>query len=282
MYHEIYPHKLDITYLVNQTSTSDDLVIQANDKNEVRVIEEGEDMRLPTVGEIKDEGLEINSERFLFALDDKKVFWIQGDIKEKTGITYKSSRDLRYIKPQHLSYAASVASSLIGWYKNNKFCSRCGSPTRHSDTERALVCTDENCKFTKYPTISPSVIVLIRNGNKALLTKYALAHSSYNRYALVAGYVETSETPEETVMREVKEEVGLKVKNIHYYKSQPWPLSGALLLGFYCDLDGSDEVTLDTNELSVGDWVSREDMPDRSDDVSLTSELMEQFRTGKL
>lgn len=282
MYHEIYPHKLDITYLVDSAQTDEDLAILVNGKNEVRVIQDGDDMRLPTVGEIKNEGKEIKETRFLFTLDDKKVFWIKNDEKTDEGITYKSSRDLRYIRPQHLSYAASVASSLIGWYKNNKFCSRCGSPTRHSDTERALVCTDENCKFIKYPTISPSVIVLIRDGNRALLTKYALAHSSYNRYALVAGYVETSETPEETVMREVKEEVGLKVKNIHYYKSQPWPLSNALLLGFYCDLDGSDEVTLDVNELSVADWVNREDMPDRSDDVSLTSELMEQFRTGKL
>ena len=97
-----------------------------------------------------------------------------------------------------------------------------------------------------------------------------------------AGYVETGESPEETVQREVFEEVGLKVKNIKYYKSQPWPLSGALLLGYVCDLDGSDKIRLDENELEIAEWLEREELPDRSNDVSLTSELIEMFRTGKL
>lgn len=285
MYHDIYPHNLDITYMPLATPTPDDYAIVINEAGAVLVRVLGDDIELIRISDLNEAFLSYES-RFLFSLDSRKAFYItlSSDSPFTDSQTYKfiSSRDLRYTKPQHLSYAASVSSCLIRWYKNTAFCSRCGAPMRHSETERAMACSSLSCKNVVYPTISPSVIVLIRDGNRALLTKYAATHSSYNRYALVAGYVETGETPEMTVMREVMEEVGLRVKNINYYKSQPWPLSGALLLGFYCDLDGSPEVSIDTSELSVADWVNREDMPDRSTDVSLTSELMEMFRTGQL
>ena len=128
--------------------------------------------------------------------------------------------------------------------------------------------------------ICPSVIVAVRNRDRLLLTRYQASHSPYRNYALVAGYVETGETAEDTVRREVMEEVGLKVKNITYYKSQPWPFSGAFLMGFFCDVDGEDTIFLEEEELSEAVWMKREDLPDRSGDVSLTSEMMEQFRLG--
>ena len=122
------------------------------------------------------------------------------------------------------------------------------------------------------------MIVGVRNGEKLLLSKYA--GRNHTRYALIAGFAEIGETLEETVKREVMEEVGLKVKNIRYYKSQPWALSGSLLSGFYCDLDGNDQITLDETELAMAEWFERKDIPYEDYDVSLTREMMLQFKKG--
>ena len=95
------------------------------------------------------------------------------------------------------------------------------------------------------------------------------AGREYKKYALLAGFTEIGETVEETVAREVMEEVGLKVKNITYYKSQPWSFSDTLLMGFFCELDGEEDVTLDEEELALAQWFEREEIPAEPDDVSL-------------
>lgn len=135
-----------------------------------------------------------------------------------------------------------------------------------------------SCGQTEYPKICPAVIVAVTKGDQLLLTKYA--GRSFRRYALIAGFTEIGETVEETVQREVMEEVGLKVKNIRYYKSQPWSFSGTLLMGFFADLDGDDHIHLDENELSVAEWHSREEVPE-DDGISLTREMMQVFRDGR-
>ena len=99
-------------------------------------------------------------------------------------------------------------------------------------------------------------------------------------YALIAGFTEIGETLEETVQREVMEEVGLKVKNIRYYKSQPWSFSSTLLCGFFCEVDGDTDITLDTEELAVGEWFDRDNIPVEDDGVSLTREMIGVFKTG--
>lgn len=147
--------------------------------------------------------------------------------------------------------------------------------------ERAMRCN--NCGKVYYPQICPSVIVGITDGDKLLMTKYAASHSKFRRYALVAGYAEVGESLEDTVRREVMEEVGLKVKNIRYYSSQPWSFTDTLLVGFFCDVDGTTEITLDRNELSVAEWLERWDIPDESADssISLTGTMMKAFKEGR-
>ena len=112
------------------------------------------------------------------------------------------------------------------------------------------------------------------------MSKYA--GREYRAYALLAGFCEVGETIEETVQREVMEEVGLKVKNITYYKSQPWSFSDTLLLGFFCELDGPDEIHLDEQELSLAEWVRREEIEAEPDDLSLTNEMMLAFKNGDI
>ena len=111
------------------------------------------------------------------------------------------------------------------------------------------------------------------------MTKYR--GRAFKRYALVAGFNEIGEPIEDTVRREVFEETGLRVRNLRFYKSQPWVLTDSLLMGFYCDLDGSDAVTIQEDELSVAEWFPRQALPTDHSGISLTGEMIERFRTGE-
>ena len=147
----------------------------------------------------------------------------------------------------------------------------------HDKHERKMICPA--CGNGEYPVLSPAVIVGVTNGDKLILSKYE--GRNHTRYAMIAGFAEIGETIEETVHREVMEEIGVKVKNLRYYKSQPWSFSGTLLFGFYCDLDGDDTLTVDHSELSMASWFNREDIPDEGDNISLTKEMMMAFKHGK-
>ncbi|MBR4484883.1 MAG: NUDIX domain-containing protein, partial [Erysipelotrichaceae bacterium] len=124
---------------------------------------------------------------------------------------------------------------------------------------------------------NPAVIIGIKNGDKLLLTKY---RSGFSQNALVAGFTEFGETLEETVKREVKEETGLNVKNIRYYKSQPWGIASDILAGYYCEVDGDDRIKMDQHELRYAEWVKREDIILQNKRYSLTNEMMERFKLG--
>ena len=167
--------------------------------------------------------------------------------------------------------------SLLRWYTGNRFCGACGAENRHSEKERALVCP--RCGRVLYPKICPAVIVAITDGDRLLLTKYA--GRAYKRYALVAGFNEIGESIEATVHREVLEETGLRVKNLRFYRSQPWVFTDSLLLGFFADLDGPDCITLQEDELSEGAWFDRAHLPDVPPGGSLTGEMIELFRQGR-
>ena len=148
---------------------------------------------------------------------------------------------------------------------------------KHSETERAMEC--EKCGYTAYPRIMPAVIVGVTNGNKLLVTRY---RTGYQHNALVAGFTEIGETLEETVAREVMEETGLHVKNIRYYKSQPWGMANDILTGFFCDADGDTEIHMDESELKYAEWVERENIVLQPDSSSLTNEMMEFFKNNNL
>lgn len=184
----------------------------------------------------------------------------------------------RTLQPRMTAFAIITGYQMAGWYRDTKCCSRCGKPLKHSETERMLFCPD--CGLQQFPKISPAVIVAVTNGDRLLMTKYA--GRAYTRYALIAGFAETGETIEETVHREVREEVGLQVKNLRYYKSQPWSLTSTLLFGFYAELDGSEEIKLEDGELSVGQWMTREEIEEDENQESLTWEMIERFKHGEV
>ena len=216
--------------------------------------------------------------RYVFRMQDQNFFlWMgeSGDVPE-SGYSYESARMLRELNSKDACFGAMTAWHLFNWYRNNRFCGRCGTPTVHDEKERMVRCP--GCGNMIFPRISPAVIVAVTDGDRLLLTKYA--GRGYTRYALIAGYTEIGETIEQTVHREVMEEVGLKVKNLRYYKSQPWGVDGNALMGFYCDLDGENVIHLDEQELALAEWHPRDALPAQDDGISLTREMIRVFEEG--
>lgn len=191
-----------------------------------------------------------------------------------SSFTLENTEIFRHVKPRHLAFAGITGYQLYQWYQDHRYCGRCGKRMKQDTKERMLYC--ESCKNMEYPKICPAVIIGVTDGNRILMSKYA--GRAYKKYALIAGFTEIGETVEETVKREVMEEVGLKVKNIRYYKSQPWSFSDTLLLGFYCDLDGTDQIILDEEELALAEWFDRKDIPEMETTESLTNEMIRHFK----
>ncbi|NMA37352.1 MAG: NAD(+) diphosphatase [Papillibacter sp.] len=270
MIHEIAPHVYNNCFSKAEPKP-DSIVIFIKNRSVLADKTSGE-IRYPLYSELtKTDGEFIH----LFSVDDTDYFFGEEGCAPVDGsYEYLPAGVLMWSKPKQLAFAGIVGCQLSDWYLNNKFCGRCGKPMERDSKERMLRCP--SCGNTLYPKICPAVIVACYNGDKLLLTKYA--GRGIGAYALIAGFAEIGEPIEETVRREVFEETGIKVKNLRFYKSQPWPLSDSLLMGFWCELDGSDEITVDTNELSVAEWVSRPDIPYREVDISLTGEMINYFK----
>lgn len=218
---------------------------------------------------------------YLFSIDGTGYYLVKEEPQLSPHMadrfTMEKIGHFRDAEPLYQSFAGITGHQLKNWYESNKYCGRCGSELEPSEKERMLHCPV--CGNSVYPKISPAVIVAVTDGDRLLMTKYS--GRAYTRYALIAGFAEIGEPIEDTVRREVMEEVGVKVKNIRYFGSQPWSFSDTLLLGFYCDLDGSDEIHLDTEELSVGEWLHRSEIPETSGRISLTGTMIERFRLGE-
>ena len=217
--------------------------------------------------------------RYAFTMQDVRYFLWMGDAGEPGDLAfnYETASTLRQLTSKHICFAAMTAWHIYCWYRDNKFCGRCGTATVHDGVERMMKCP--NCGNMIFPRIAPACIIALTDGDRLMLSKYA--NRNYTRYGMLAGFVEIGETAEECVAREVMEEVGLKVKNIRYYGSQPWGIAGNLQIGYFCDLDGDDKVTLDENELASAEWFDRNDLPAKDDGISLTREMIRIFGEGK-
>ncbi len=176
--------------------------------------------------------------------------------EESQQFVFEELRALAIVLDEKIFHAAGRAAQLINWDKDHKFCGRCGAVMKNKKDERAKICPQ--CNLHSYPGISPAVIVAVKNENKLLL-----AHNRNFKtglYSLVAGFVEPGETFEESVKREVFEEVGVKVKNIKYFGSQPWPFPNSLMIGFTAEY-AVGEVKADGIEIEHADWYEINNLP---------------------
>ncbi len=207
---------------------------------------------------------------FLYISDEDKNFQIPGFYYAEFNLIRGKE-----LSPKYMVYAAFTAYHLNEWYSTTVYCGRCGTKNENDKKERARRCP--HCGNVTYPRINPAVIIGITDkmNNKIILTKY---NRGYANFALVAGFTEIGETMEETVEREVMEEVGLKVKNIRYYKSQPWGIASDILMGYFCDVDGDNTIHMDNEELKLAKWFAPEEIVLQPTPYSLTNEMMSIFK----
>lgn len=277
MVQDIYPHIFKNEFSHRPIQASD--FVLAYRKNTMLMDISSGSIVLPTLAQMQEHmAVDPQTLQYLFVEDDIGYYLMEAGEPDPFGnFNYVDTPTYRELRPMETLFACAVGSTLSRWYSANRFCGHCGAKMTKSEIERAMVCPD--CSNTVYPKICPAVIVAVCDGDRILLTKYV--GRSAGRYALIAGFAEIGETIEETVRREVMEEVGVEVGELRFYKSQPWVFTDTLLMGFYAKLKGTDEIHLQESELSVGKWVHRNDLPEDDAKISLTGEMIEMFRLGK-
>ena len=171
-----------------------------------------------------------------------------------------------------LYHIAGKAVLVNDWYISHRFCGRCGTPTRLDEKDMMLKCP--KCGQNHYPRIAPAIIVAIRNGDELLMAKHSY-HDNI-RYALIAGFVEPGEAIEEAVHREVLEEVGIKIKNLKYMRSQSWPFPNSLMLGFMAEYDSGD-IKVDGDEILKAKWFKKDEIIRYGSDISISDWLIQTF-----
>lgn len=277
MIHEIAPHIFDNQYR-KELPDSDSLALCFN-KNKVLVRKKSADIfDLPTFKGLEKGNPDIYSNAtYLFSIN-QQAFYLVENVEIPKGFDWETVSEIMKSNPLHLAFSVVTGYQLSNWYVNRRFCSKCGVTLKKGEKSRSLSCPA--CGMVEYPKIAPAVIIAVTNGTRLLLANYP----KYDKYALLAGFSEIGESLEDTVRREVMEEVGLKVKNIRYYKSQPWSVSDNLLIGFFCEVVESDIINFDAEELSNAQWIEKEDISlgEEYIDGSLTFEMMELFRKGEL
>ena len=276
MIQDIAPHQYYVEYKVQQVTGAETILIY--DKRTLLARYKDGEITYPTLQELQEKYPNIEEKvKFLFRIDEQNYFEVRNrEVPAFEEWNYVDIEVLRNSNPMWKSFAGVTGYQIHKWYSENKYCGICATRMVAHGKERAMKCPE--CGRVVYPTISPSVIVGVTHEDKLLLTRYQPTHSAYRNYALVAGYTEVGETLEETVRREVLEEVGLQVKNITYYKSQPWSFTDTLLVGFFCEVDGDSTITREEDELEEAIWIEKQNLQVHASQISLTNEMMEQFK----
>ncbi len=236
---------------------------------------EGEKGVIPQSSDLRKLGFEPLHRQYLGSLDDRPCY--AAEVPENTSISDPlfSFQDPRrifgWLEEEEL-WTAALANHLLYWNRNHQYCGKCGHPTRDKEDERAKICPE--CGLINYPRLSPAIIVAIIKENQILL-----AHSRrYPKglYSVLAGFVEPGETLEECLQREVREEVGIEVKNIRYFGSQPWPFPDSFMIAFTAEYAGG-EIAVDHSEILDAGWFSADNLPSLPTKISISRRLIDWF-----
>lgn len=273
MIHEIMPEVMDNQYR-NQKAERDSRVLFVRGR-EILVREGADGIFYPRYGEVEGQ---TGRMAYLFSISGRPYFLGELLTPGISGARFMGWEQLRDAVPRPEAFAGMTGIHLHQWYQSVQFCGRCGKKAVHHSMERMMYCP--SCGNLMFPRIAPAVIVAVTDGERLLLTKYAGRKNAH--FALVAGFVEIGETAEECVQRELLEEVGIHVKDIRYYGSQPWGFAGNLMLAYTACLDGAHKIDLDRHELAEAAWLLPEEIPEIPDHSSLTREMIRRFKEGRL
>lgn len=230
--------------------------------------------RLPQSPTLEALGLRSQRTQFLGYLNGQPC--IAAELAEKSdlpeNLTFQNLRSLYTILPDDLFAIAARAVQLITWDRTHQYCGHCATPMQQALTERAKRCP--KCSLRQYPRLSPAVIMLIYKGENILLAR--APRFKAGMYSVLAGFVEPGESLEETVAREVKEEVGIEIKNIRYFGSQPWPFPDSLMVGFTAEY-ASGEIVPDPTEIEAAAWFHKSNLPPVPGELSIARKLIDWF-----
>jgi NAD+ diphosphatase len=198
------------------------------------------------------------------------------DSQTTEALTFCPLRQSFYKLPRELYLMAGKCAELLYWDKNTRFCGVCGGPMKlHTDISKRC----EHCGKEVWPQVSPAIIVRITRGDDEILMARARNFRG-DFYGLIAGFVETGETLEEAVVREVHEETGLDVTDIRYFASQPWPYPSGLMVGFTARYAGGT-IKVQREELKNVAWFKREHLPRLPEKLSIARMLIDDWMEGE-
>ena len=240
----------------------------------VIVRREGDRLRFPVGAEAFDLGVDPRSSHDLgaFAGASAQAAAIGEAAALPSAFEVMRLRDLYGAMGEAAFAIAGRAAQTVDWASTHVFCGRCGARTERVDGERCMRCPA--CSLLSYPRISPAAIVLVRRGDEALLARNAKAPGNF--FSTVAGFVEIGESLEETVAREVREEVGVEVTDVRYFGSQPWPVPHSLMIGFVARHAGG-EIKVDGVEIVEARWFRADALPLLPPSLSIARQLIDSW-----
>jgi NAD+ diphosphatase len=227
---------------------------------------------IPFAADAPAPGADMNRKIYLGQLDGSPCYAVEvmDDSFDMPEMSFLSLRKLFSLMGEGTCQAAGRAAQLLHWDHTHQYCGRCGARTETKDDEHAKCCPA--CGLVSYPRISPAVICAITSGNQILLARRA----AMKHYSVIAGFVESGETLEACLRREIREEVGVEIKNAKYFDSQPWPFPHSLMLAFTAEYAGG-EIAVDGLEIEEAGWFTAKNLPLLPPPVSIASRLVNWF-----
>jgi NAD+ diphosphatase len=247
-------------------------------ENKLLIYPSPESVTLPLLMDSDELGLIVTRQNYLGQLDHRLCYVAEvaeGMIAPE-GMAFEGLRQVYGRLDEDLFWVAARAVQIIDWDRTHQFCGRCGVPLKTKPDERAKACPQ--CGLLHFPRLAPAIIVLVERENQLLLARSR--HFMPGMYSVLAGFVEPGESLEEAVVREVKEEVGIEIKDIKYFGSQPWPFPHSLMIGFTATYAGG-EIFLDDQEIEDAGWFTAEKLPRIPGKISIARKLIDQFLTKK-
>jgi NAD+ diphosphatase len=230
-------------------------------------------LHLPYLKSLEELGITPVRTQYLGLLEGKHCFSaeLSPDTEAPEGTEYMDLMSAYSVLDEDIYLLAGKATQIITWDQTHQYCGRCGNKTEYMSGERGKKCSV--CGFMSFPRLSPATITAVIKDKQILLSQYA-AFRGRGMHTIIAGFVEPGETLEECIHREVFEEVGVRVKNIRYLKSQPWPFQNSLMMGFVAEYDSGD-IKVDENEIANADWFDLNSLPETPPPLSIARRIID-------
>ena len=216
--------------------------------------------------------MEVTSKHFLGHYLNRPCYALAATGEPSQGFSAMGLRNLLGRTHQAVFYLAGRAQQIVEWHETHQFCGRCGTKMQDHTADRAKEC--DACGLINYPRLSPSIIVLVTRGEEMLLARNAAWPNGM--YSTLAGFVEPGESIEQTVHREVFEEVGLRLGNLEYFGSQSWPFPNSLMLGFHAEYEAG-AIVCQEGEIADAQWFRADNLPQIPPKTAISGWLIQEF-----